>query len=253
MQSVISIWPRNGNEVYSPAPDSCSRHGGHQFGHPQQIVRHPYKPGRQLRLLDPLNRVLRNPPTTFTQPKISSTFFRNLWLRLYPICRVVRPSIAEPPRRPDILSHMRCDLPTTQFADKPSLVVPLIAPKGLGPNSLPRLPLEHRLGSLGLRRPRRRRHPQIHQKPIAVLHQRMRPIGKLAASLPLAFRINRLSGSVVDWCVSLLRFSPRKSTVGLLGSPSVGRSEGFSLWVQNSQAGPGLYQGAIHRKVVLAH
>ena len=34
------------------------------------------------------------PPTVFIHPKISSTRLRALWLRAYPACRVVRPSMA---------------------------------------------------------------------------------------------------------------------------------------------------------------
>jgi len=37
---------------------------------------------------------------------------------------------------------------------------------------------------------------------------------------PAALRYSRASGSVSDWCVWFVRFSPRKFTVGLPGSSS---------------------------------
>src|SRR5512135_548183 len=130
VQSVISIWPRNGTEVYSPAPDSCSRHGGHQFGHPQQIVCCPYKPGRQLRLLDPLES---SPPESPNHLYPAKDLF-------YLLPESLAQTIPNMPRRSainrrsafalHILSQMRRDLPAAQHGYKPSSVVPLIAPKG---------------------------------------------------------------------------------------------------------------------------
>src|SRR3954464_13881709 len=46
---------------------------------------------------------------------------------------------------------------------------------------------------------------------------------------PLPFLYRRASGSVVDWWVSLQRFSPWKSTVGLNGSSGGRRSLDFSF------------------------
>src|SRR5258706_572049 len=42
------------------------------------------------------------------------------------------------------------------------------------------------------------------------------------ASWPTAFLYSRASGSVVDWCVSFRRDSPRKFTVGFFGSSGGG-------------------------------
>src|SRR5262245_18857492 len=51
------------------------------------------------------------------------------------------------------------------------------------------------------------------------------PIKHNLASVPELFRYNRDSGFVVEACVSLVRFSPWKFTVGLFPPPSGGRSD----------------------------
>src|SRR5262245_32366201 len=62
----------------------------------------------------PQCRVLRSPLTVFHQPKIASIRFRTRWLRVYPACRVMRPSTREPRCR--LLRHVRCH---TALAGKP--------------------------------------------------------------------------------------------------------------------------------------
>src|SRR3974390_648494 len=161
-QSMVSISPKSRDRGYSPAPNSCSCLGRHQFCHSQQIVRSSYKPGRQLRAMHSLESSL---------PESADYFYPSKDL-LYLLPESLAQTIPHMPCRSTInrrspfalhiLSHMRRDLPAAQHAYKPSFVVPLIAPEGFGLNPFPRLPLEHRLGGLGFRRPRRRRATENH-------------------------------------------------------------------------------------------
>src|SRR5436190_8975536 len=59
-------------------------------------------------------------------------------------------------------------------------------------------------------------HLGVYDQSIAVLHQQI-PVVTQLGFFALAFA-NFASGSVFDWCVSLDRFSPWKSTVALPGS-----------------------------------
>jgi hypothetical protein len=57
------------------------------------------------------------------------------------------------------------------------------------------------------------RHLRTNGQPVSVLHDYMAVKKSFASCPPLV--ASRASGSVVDWCVSLLRFSPWNFTVGL--------------------------------------
>jgi hypothetical protein len=122
---------RNGNKGYFSPHCLCSPKLGHQFGHPQQIVGRPYKPGQHLRLLASLESSLPKSPSRFSP-------FKDL---LHLLSKSLDQSIPHMPRRSasirrassalGILSHMRGNLPASQHAYKPSFVIPLIAPRVL--------------------------------------------------------------------------------------------------------------------------
>jgi len=155
IQSVVYMSLKDMNKGYLSPHDSCSRQAGHQFGHAQQIIGRSNKPSRQLRPLDPLESCPPEPPNHLNPTK------NFLHLLSKPLAQTIpnmtrRSTInRRSTSAPDILRHMRGNLPAAQHAYKPSFVVPLVTPKGLGLNPFPGLPLEHRLGSLRLRRPRR--------------------------------------------------------------------------------------------------
>jgi hypothetical protein len=67
-----------------------------KLAHSRQVIGSKGKCDLGLTLSTPRNFVFRSPPTVFAQPKTSSILFRILRLFLYPSCRVVRPSTAEP-------------------------------------------------------------------------------------------------------------------------------------------------------------
>src|SRR5882724_11781733 len=69
------------------------------------------------------------------------------------------------------------------------------------------------------------------------------------ASWPPLLRASRASGSVVDWCVSLLRFSPWKSTFGGQDRPVVDSSDPS---VESSSDSPKLRSASVYREVLIA-
>lgn len=72
---------------------------GQQFSHPPILYAAAAKVQNSFHLGETRCRTLRSKAIVFSHPKHSSIRFRLRWLIPYPACRVVRASIALPPRR----------------------------------------------------------------------------------------------------------------------------------------------------------
>ena len=219
----------------------------------KQVVCSSHEPSRQVRSAFSLKPCFPK-PSNYLEP--APNLFN-------PFPNPLANCVASVPRRPTInrrsssslrvLSHVRRNLSAPQHGDKALGIVPLICPQAPRGDSFSCLPLQHRLGCFLLRCAGGLGYVQIHQKTIAVLHQKMSSIREFRF-LPSAFshqatlRIRRRLMSLV---ASLL---PVKVHRGI-ARVSVGRSiRGLlSFGPKALHARPGFNQGPVHRKVIRAH
>ena len=115
-----------------------------------------------------------------------------------------------------VLRHVRCHLHVPAFAHEISGVIRLVRTDRDSMHARNLFQHQHccmTLGGASGREDFRR-----DDESVAVLCQQVPVVAQLGLTFPLPLRARRASGSVVDPWVSLLRFSPWKSTVGLPGS-----------------------------------
>jgi hypothetical protein len=178
-----------------------------QLRHPQQIICSSDPPSRELGSLGSLE-------TRFSKPSHRLDPTKYLFDSLsYPLTHTVARMTNRSPidgRSSSSLGigrHVRSNPSAAQKIDKVVGLIAFIGSQSFHPESLSSLTLEHPLGGFPLRAPRGLADFKINQQSVSILHQGMRPVTQLSLfARPL--RISRLSGSVLDSWVSLLRFSP---------------------------------------------
>jgi hypothetical protein len=166
---------------------SVSQSLGRQLRHPHKVIRRSYPPSRQLCSLgSPISRF----PKSTHRLGPAENLFNPL---SYPLTDAVTlmacgaPVNGRTALAPGVGCHMGNDLSAAQKINKAVGVVVLVRSQRFDPHSLSSLALDHLLGRLPLRRARGLTDFEIDQKPVSVLHQRMRPVTQLGLfARPLA-------------------------------------------------------------------
>ena len=155
------------------------------------------------------------------------------------------PTINRPPA--DLLRHVGRDVPDADIGDEARHIVALVCSDRAARR---RAGLQQQCRRLAFGGPRAWVAQTLATSPCRLSNSRW-PRDASFASFPWPFRCSIASGSVVDWCVSLRRRSPWKSTVGFPGSSGgalgaasrhrklfrLAQASNCVLWVSNSEFG----------------
>src|SRR5215471_12668934 len=226
---------------------------GSQFRHAHKIIRRSHPPSRQLRSLgSPIPRFSKSSHRLGP----AKDLFNSLSYPLTDTVALMARSAAINGRTALALGvgcYMSSDLSAAQKINKAVSVVVLVRSQRFDSYTLCSLTPDHLLGRLPLRSSGGLADFEIDQKPVSVLHQRMRPVTQLGLfARPLAGQQTLGVGLRLMGVVTALLSVKVHPTVARISLIFVPRSI-FPLRAKALETCPRLNQGPVHREMIVAH